>query len=459
MRHLPPTHSVLLSLLTLVVMVLTVGSARAAAEPSCVRLVRETPDAYAITIGRGCDLREATLRYPQVDKATGKRLSTQDQLRSIFTENERRASVGKYGPSAVRRGCVPARVVPSDATAEERALCPNGVVNYFGVASSGPQHPIIWIPKSRVASQTERLEALGQSACGAIGAVEHAADQLPATQQQALRKAAEVCRNHLPEAVERGVEAARASSDPPVPSVRGLTRERDEARAAVSRLEAQLRAADTQAALVAPKLRLNQWIPALIGAAVFLLAGNVLQAVWHVRNRRAAKAQRQVLVDRDRLARALRSLEDEFESRVAAIQKEKEAEIEQMRLSTAQLEVELLETAASQAEAHRAAEEQRWSRLFDSTQSELTQELERSLEEARQQSDSTLAELSTAKAEIARLMQELHAAQQEAAQHLRRATSLQHRLQMARSRNAYLEGAAADADAGSSQPELAVASR
>lgn len=458
MRHLPPIRSAMLPLLTLVVMVLTVGSARAATEPSCVRLVRETPDAYAITIGRGCDLREATFRYPQTDPATGKRLSTQDQLRSIFAENERRASAGEPRPSAVRRGCVPARAVPGDATAEERDLCPNGIVNYFGVASSGPQYPIIWIPKSRVASQAERLEALGRTACGAIGAIEHAADQLPATQQHALRKAAEDCRSRLPEAVERGAEAAKASSDPPPPSVTDLTHERDEARAAVSRLESQLRAKDNEVALVAPRLRLNQWIPALVAAAAFLLAGNVVQAVWHLRNRRAAKAQRQVLVDRDRLARALRALEDEFEARVAAIQQEKEAAIEQMRLSTAQLEVELLETAASQAEAHRAAEEQRWSQMLESTQSELTQELERSLEEARQQSDSTLAELSSAKAEIARLMQELHAAQQEAAQHLRRATSLQHRLQMARSRNAYLEGAAAP-EAGSSQPELAVANR
>lgn len=449
-----------LSFLTVLVMLLTVRAAVAGTEADggCVKLVRENKDAYAVTIGWSCDLREAVRKYPQLDADTGRPLPAQVQLRSIFAENQRRAQESGLARSPVRLGCVPARKAPADASPEELSACPSSVANYFGVASFGAQHTIIWIPKSRVPSTSERLEALGRSACSAIGAIEHLAGQLPDGARHSLEAAASDCGTAMPKVTKDAAEKAAASSEPPGASVTELTRELEQARVTVGQLQSQLRNKDTQAALVAPKLQTLQWLPALGVALAALLLANLLQALWHLKQRRAMRDQRQVLVDRDRLARALRSLEDEFDTRVEAIRRENEATIEQLRVSAAQLEVELLETAASQAEANREAEERRWSVALEQSQAEVTQRLQRALEETREDARKTLQELGAARTELARLRQNLQRAEHEAAQNLRRATSLEHRLQMARTRNAYLEASTApDGDSRESGPELVVA--
>jgi len=450
--------STLVSVLTIVVMLLTLRTASAGTNPdgSCVNLVRQNADGIAVTIGPNCDLREVARRFPQLDSETGKALPTQVQLRSIFAENERRAQGNGRALSPVRRGCVRSRVVPEGTSAEEREACPTGLVNYFGVASIGSQQSIIWVPKTRVPSQAERLETLSRSACSAIASVEKLSDSLPASRRAAIAKAASDCRTTMPDAIPTAPDSAEASTEPQPPSVTALTQQLDDSRAKVARLETRLQAKDTESALLAPKLQTSRWVPALLGALFLLLCGNGIQALLHFRQRRATRAQRQVLVDRDRLARALRAMEDEFDSRVAAIREEKDSAIEQMRLSTAQLEVELLETAASQAEAHRESEEQRWSRALEESEEDVSQRLQQALNEARAQSDNAMAELAAAKEEISRLVTDLHALQQESAQNLRRATSLQNRLQMARSRNAYLEaGSGPDPESHTSQaPEM-----
>ena len=156
--------------LSLVVALLT-STNTARANGGCVRVLQRGPKAHVVALGAGCDLRSVARLLPQRDADSGDVLPTQAQLRSIYAFNQSAAEDGRIKVSAVRRGCVPGKA--EDPTPEEREACPNGVVNYYGIASVGSEAPI-FVPQTRAASLAERLTSLGKTTCGTIAGVRNA---------------------------------------------------------------------------------------------------------------------------------------------------------------------------------------------------------------------------------------------------------------------------------------------
>ncbi len=441
MRYRRPLPIALLCCLAAVGLWLVARNAAAAPgeHGPCITLVRETSEARIIALGPACDLRSAVRQFPQIDTETGRTLPTRTQLRSIFADNERRATENPGTFSAVRRGCVPSPTKPSDASVEEKESCPNGLVNYYGVASSSVQKSLIYIPKSLVPTTAERFETLGRAACAAVAKADAASAQLPQETAESLRETVHQCDVTLPGSVTAAPDTAKAPAANPGPSVSDLTRQLEETHRVVAQLQTSAHDRTAAESRLMTSAQRSRWIPLLIAVAAALLLGNLLQLLFRQRQRKVVVAQRQVLVDRERLARALSELEAQFEARVDRIRDERDEELNAMRRSSAKLEAELLDGASAAAELMRKDEEERLTQALSGKEEELRQQFEEGTLSMRPGSDLASEDLDRVRKECDRLGRQLQSTEQESSQHLRKLVSLRNRLRMAKSRNAYLE--------------------
>jgi hypothetical protein len=284
-------------------------------QTSCVELVGDSADAFAVALGPMCDLREAVRRFPQIDAATRRAFSEQQQLRSIFAENERRFAEGRIKVRNVGRGCVPSVAAPPSATNEELEVCPNGPVNYFGVASAGARHAVIWVPKARVASSYERYETLGRTACEALGGVAAAAP-VSGGAPDPVREALHRCADLVPDAVSRAPPpAVAASRDESAERVKALTQELGAARAEIERLRAREPpvAAQVGRAPPSPPNRGLVWTVVALGVLVLVAVAREL-----TRRRAGAPASQpgRVTIDRATLERAVGAIRDAYVERI-----------------------------------------------------------------------------------------------------------------------------------------------
>jgi len=302
--------------LSVAVVLLTTGRVLAAPNGPCVRILSEDDQAYRVTLGPGCDLREVARTLPQRDGDSGDVLPMQEQLRSIYAYNEkvRGSSPDASGPPTVRRGCVPG-AVPEGATPEERELCPKGLVNYYGIASSGNQ-AVIHVPRTRIATLAERLESLGRAACGTLAGVKSAYPE-GASIPKPLAESLSACESQL----AGGVDPVDLGSAPPAPVTSG--KDAPPVTAANMALERRVKELEQRSqALVAAaqsqQLHANLWIGILGAAAILLLGYNVL--LWtRLRRARSGSSARaaDASPDREQLAQALAQVKKELKAKLA----------------------------------------------------------------------------------------------------------------------------------------------
>ncbi|MDD5726531.1 MAG: hypothetical protein PHC53_03960, partial [Patescibacteria group bacterium] len=102
----------------------------------------------------------------------GQPLSENEWLRSVYAANQGKSP-------AVRRGCVPTfnHQPPEDATEEEKKICADGVVNYFGIESQGGR-VYIHIPTTRMYTYFEQQALAASKACSVLGRIPNPTDQV-----------------------------------------------------------------------------------------------------------------------------------------------------------------------------------------------------------------------------------------------------------------------------------------
>ncbi len=127
-----------------------------------------------ITISAGvpnCGLRKAYRMFPALGEG-GKPLSENEWLRSVYAANQ-----GKNSP--VHRGCAETvnHQPPLDATEEEKKICPDSMVNYFGIESSGGRR-YIHIPTTRMYTYFEQQALAASKACSVLGRIPNPTDQV-----------------------------------------------------------------------------------------------------------------------------------------------------------------------------------------------------------------------------------------------------------------------------------------
>ncbi|MHB8830950.1 MAG: hypothetical protein ACYC44_02460, partial [Patescibacteria group bacterium] len=127
-----------------------------------------------ITISAGvpnCQLRKAYRMFPVLGD-NGQPLNENEWLRSVYAANQGKSP-------AVRRGCVPTfnHQPPEDATEEEKKICADGVVNYFGIESQGGR-VYIHIPTTRMYTYFEQQALAASKACSVLGRIPNPTDQV-----------------------------------------------------------------------------------------------------------------------------------------------------------------------------------------------------------------------------------------------------------------------------------------
>ncbi|MBI5537692.1 MAG: hypothetical protein HY898_33520 [Deltaproteobacteria bacterium] len=411
----------------LVLLVATPALARAGEGepgPGCVRLVGESSESFAITIGPRCDLREAARLFPQVDPETGRTLPMQEQLRSIFAMNEARHASGQSKVRTVGRACVPTGQAPGSATAEELEICPRGLVNYFGVASHGSV-AVIQVPKARVLTRAQRLDALARSACSALSGTREAGSGGRATE------VVSGCRQLLGnDAV--AAPAPQASEEPPAPSVKALTPEPES-----RQKQAEPRAQPAAARWPAQPSDGRGSYAVLFLIALALAGGGFGWLRYRNDAARAAATaaggpahEGKVVVDRDMLSRAMLEVNREFKARLDQERSRHEQEIERWRTMAQELEDRLRQRTSQPAPEparRRAAREKE-----ENLQAEIQRMQEAHLAEVSARDDQ-IARLQGAREGIERQLAGLNA---ELLKHRKREVSLRTRLSAARQKGA-----------------------
>ncbi|MBD3281971.1 hypothetical protein GF391_04470, partial [Candidatus Uhrbacteria bacterium] len=160
----------------LAALVLLLMSKPAYAEPSwCVRELEKNAESVVVLHNPDCDLRVLARMYPQKD-ADGDVLPMQVQLRSLYAANQTRVEDGVRHRYTVMRGCVRPGKPSEHADAEERELCPDGLMNYFSAPASDNAAKIV-VPVKRHLTVAERNLALAKSACEQLQNAELESDQ------------------------------------------------------------------------------------------------------------------------------------------------------------------------------------------------------------------------------------------------------------------------------------------
>lgn len=128
------------------------------AGPTCPRVISQTEEGTTVLIGEGCELGSVARKFPLAGP-DGKALPLQVQMRSIYAANQNRIEPdGSLRRRTVLRTCAKPGKPDPYADTEEKTLCPNGLMYYFGVASDGSQARI-FIPSKRVLTVAESAEA------------------------------------------------------------------------------------------------------------------------------------------------------------------------------------------------------------------------------------------------------------------------------------------------------------
>ncbi|MDF1496444.1 MAG: hypothetical protein P1P90_00100 [Patescibacteria group bacterium] len=157
----------LLSWLMITVAALSYSStARAEESEWCVRELDRSDLRVLVLHNPKCDLRVLPRMYPQKDD-DGKALPMQVQLRSLFAANQTREENGVKQRYTVMRGCVTPGIPSKDADAEELAMCPKGLMNYFSAPASDGAARIV-IPAKRQLTIAERNLELARVACAQL---------------------------------------------------------------------------------------------------------------------------------------------------------------------------------------------------------------------------------------------------------------------------------------------------
>lgn len=318
---------------------------------------------------RACSLRTAYAAFPILDQS-GKQLGMQAWLRSVYAANQ-----GSH--PTVLRGCVPTvnHKPPADATDEEKAFCPQGVVNIYGVPSN---HWTAWIliPRQPQSTWAEAQAAAAKVACAEAKSPE----------------AKKACQ-------DAGHQPPTASAQTPAPAVT------DEATKFSKELEVKLvelkqKLSDAEKALGETKEQLavaeagwsNSYLWIIIGALTMALAIVIIK-VRSLRKKLQAQQTRNTMPTRDALIRENASLKRQLrlvkgQGRVQAVVVDDSLERDLMR------------------EEHEAAKT-RW-------QAELA-EAKRQKDEASTQN---VAELSRVQSEFSRVDGELNRLRQDFASRL-----------------------------------------
>ncbi len=305
--------------LSLFVVALTTSTqATAAGHAACVKILSRGQDAYTVTLAAGCDLRSVARVLPQRDAASGKALPMQEQLRSIYAFNKQLADKDQNAVLAVRRGCVPGKV-PSSATPEEREVCPNGLVNYYGIASVS-NRAVIHVPRVRTATLAERLTTLGRKTCGTLAGVKTSYGD-PEMVPSVISKTVDDCKKQLGTAVA----PVDVASVPPVKAAASAAVGVKDLALGAGALEGRIRELEQgRAALVAAandQRSESNTLIAILGAAIVLLFGT---NIWTLRKARSVQAEvtsEQGSMNAEELARALVQVKKEFKAKLAALTK------------------------------------------------------------------------------------------------------------------------------------------
>ena len=307
--------------LALVVVALT-GRGAQAAGSACVTVLERGPEAYKVTLGTGCDLRQVARLLPQRDGQSGDVLPMQDQLRSIYAYNEALAQKDPEHSRTVLRGCVPAKGPPPGATAEEREACPKGLVNYYGIASAGNQ-AIIHVPRTRMATRAERLEQLGQTSCSALAGVEKAYARDGAV-PEVIEKTLKTCRQELEGKV------APVALTAPKKTAKQKGGETEPSDAAVAAFDRRIRELEQgRQALVASarqqQKQANLWIGILGAVAVLLLGWNVV--MWQRARKLKAASLNAKAPNKEKTPQAVGQLKREYKVKLNEASKEHGAQL------------------------------------------------------------------------------------------------------------------------------------
>lgn len=167
----------------------------------CVQELEKKDDRVVVLHNPACDLRMLARLYPQKDDA-GNALPMQVQLRSIYAANQTRMVDGEKIRYTVMRGCVAPGKPSKDADAEELALCPNGLMNYFSAPSSDNAAKIE-VPFARKLTIAEKNLKLAEDACREL--------QSKDSFSKEGKAAATRCRVQFPEMVFDGSAKKEAS--------------------------------------------------------------------------------------------------------------------------------------------------------------------------------------------------------------------------------------------------------
>ncbi|MFA6100201.1 MAG: hypothetical protein WC750_05025 [Patescibacteria group bacterium] len=118
-----------------------------------------------------CQLRKAFRMFPILGDDKNQ-LSENDWLRSVYAVNQ-----GKH--PTVKRGCVPTgnHQPPADANEEERKICADGVVNYYGLESKGGR-AYIHIPTTRMYTFFEQQALAASKACSVLMRITNPTDDV-----------------------------------------------------------------------------------------------------------------------------------------------------------------------------------------------------------------------------------------------------------------------------------------
>jgi hypothetical protein len=204
--------------------------------------------------------------------------------------------------------------VPPTATPEEREACPEGLVNYYGIASVGNQ-AVIHVPRSRVSSASERLEALGRTTCGALlGLRANYADE--AAVPEPVKQTLAACRDHLGATIEAiELDAPRTKEIAPA-SAGALTLDPDRDRR-IQELEAGM---DALVASSAGQRSEAGITIAILGATVLLLLA-LIGFMWHRAREARDQLAKRTTTNPDEVAQLIERLKKEFNTKLAAATK------------------------------------------------------------------------------------------------------------------------------------------